>query len=121
MRPRHGDGHAAQHRLGPHRGMGQPQRCFHLPIVHAPDERTISHLLHPLQDLIDVAFPVHEMKQAWRRGGPCCPGRFPHHLTGLVDALEPCATFLSLWAHGVSCRPRPDLEPQDAKHRALLG
>src|SRR6266511_4344640 len=91
------------------------------PVGHAPDDRTLSHLLHPLQDLIDVAFPVHAMKQAWRRGGPCGPGRFPHHLTGLGDALEPFATFLRLRAHGVSCRPRPDLEPQDAKHRALLG
>src|SRR5881396_852389 len=92
--------------------MAQAQRCVHSPIVHAPDDGTIPYLLHPLQDFIDVAFPVHEMHQAWRRGAPCGPGRFPHRLAGLVDAVEPFAAFLRRGAREVTRRPRPGLEPR---------
>ena len=101
--------------------MAEAQWVVHPPILHAPDDGTIPDLLHPLQDLIDVAFPVHEMNQAWRRGSSCGPGRFPHHLAGLVDAVEPCAAFLGRRARKGARRPHPGLKPQDTEHRALLG
>ena len=121
VRPRHGDHDTAQHRLRPHGGMGEPQRGFHASILHAPDDRTIPHVLYPLQHLIDIPFPVHEMNQARWRSRSCGPGRFPHDLPGLVDAVEPFPAFLGLRAWGVARRPCPGLEPQDAEHRPLIG
>jgi len=121
VRPRSGERDAAQHRLGPHRGVGQPQPVFYASILHAPDNRAVPHLLHPLQDFIDIPFPVHEMHQPRRGGSPCSPGRFPHDLTSLVDAVKPFAAFLGRRARRVSRRPRPGLEPQDAEHCPRLG
>lgn len=42
----------AQHRLRPHGGMRQPQQRVHPAVLHAPDDRTIPYVLHPLEHLI---------------------------------------------------------------------
>ncbi len=70
MRPRDGERDAAQDRLGPHRSVSQPQRVFYASIWHAPDDRTVPHLLHPLQDFLDVTCSVHTMDQAQRPSEP---------------------------------------------------
>src|SRR5207244_11650858 len=54
--------------LFPYTPLFRSQRGFHPPIVHAPDDRAIPHFLHPLQHLIVITFPVHEMQEPRRRG-----------------------------------------------------
>lgn len=110
----------APHRLRPPGGMSQPQRSSHPTVVHAPEDRAILHVLHLLEHLLRIPCPVHGVHQAWGRSRSCGPGRFPHDLPGVGDAVEPLPTGRGLRAGRVAPWPRPRLAPQDAAHGPML-
>jgi len=113
----------------PRRGQ-QPQRFVHPPILHAPDDRA-SPPPPPLQGTHRRHLPVHENAAARAVRRPCCPGRFPHDLTGLVDAWSHLR-FLGLgpgvspagraqiWSPGTPA-PRPARSSQGDMEAASLG